>query len=219
MFGGDAGFYFRDGSCGKIRIPLQVWSPWFEKPDSIHKDPQKSLSETRVIAQMIKESLLTKLFIIKPLGKSRFSLSPRLSIFLSSEDYRQQKKNGCERWVQQWKEHRGKHRENLHVEKSQNISVVLIDFSLLFTETLGESEENLKNVSATFMFLVIGFPKEVRDLQRKLKGHSLHIHNVLVFIFYIFAWSSETSDSLWTYVGLLQSFHQLRPAPSINIHF
>lgn len=85
------------------------------------------------------------------------------------------------------KEHRGKHRENLRVEKSQNISVVLIDFSLLFTETLGESEENLKNVSATFMFLVIGFPKEVRDLQRKLKGHSLHIHNVLVFIFYIFA--------------------------------
>lgn len=89
MFGGDAGFYFRAGSCGKIRIPLQVWSPWFEKPDSIHKDAQKSLSETRVIAQMIKESLLTKLFIIIPLGKSRFSLSPRLSIFLSSEDYRQ----------------------------------------------------------------------------------------------------------------------------------
>lgn len=65
MFGGDAGFYFRADGSGKIRIPLQVWSPWFGKPDSVLKDAQKSLSKTKVIDQMMKESPLTKLFIIK----------------------------------------------------------------------------------------------------------------------------------------------------------
>lgn len=85
------GLFWENGG-GKIRIPLQVWSPWVEKPDSIHKDAQKSLSKTRVITQIIKESSLTKLFIIKPLEKVGYLVFPPLSIFISSEDYRQENK-------------------------------------------------------------------------------------------------------------------------------
>lgn len=58
------------------------------------QDAQKSLSKTKVIDQMIKESRLTKLFIIKPLEKVGylFFFYIPLSIFLTSEDYRQESK-------------------------------------------------------------------------------------------------------------------------------
>lgn len=67
-----------------------MWSPWVEKPDSIQKVAQKSLSKTRVIAYIIKESSLTKLFIIKPLEKVGYLVFPHLNIFISFGDYRQE---------------------------------------------------------------------------------------------------------------------------------